>query len=105
MASPNNLSAKGYIGKDYSQAIMSWGLICIDWYLCLWRFVSVRELNGDIDLTDIAYSVCIISVIRLIVLSRLEAFDVTCQSRSLPISIRLNGSNRELCECRNLVGG
>lgn len=47
-----------------------------DQYLCVRRIVSLRSLELADGLSD-CYSVCIISIIRLIVLSRLGKFDVT----------------------------
>lgn len=38
-----------------------------------------REPNDEVTLIDVMPSVCIISIVRLIVLSRLEEFDVTCE--------------------------
>ena len=62
--------------------------------------------DDEIPMIDIVPSVCIISVIRLIVLSRLEAVDVTCESWFLyTFPIKVTSHTRELCERRNLVRG
>lgn len=64
--------------SDYSKA-----KTYTDWYLCLWWFVSLLQcaqcfMSPQPSLT-LSFSVCIISIVRLIVLSRLEAYDVTCE--------------------------
>lgn len=60
-----------------------------------------------IAFSNIVPSVCIISIIRLIVLSRLEAFDVTCKPQFLcTFQVKLMRRHvRELRGRRDLVSG
>lgn len=44
LASSDNLSAEGYPGRHDSRITTRSVLTFIDWYLCLWRIVSVGEL-------------------------------------------------------------
>lgn len=68
--------------------------------------MRICKLDGELASAEIVPSVCIISIIRLIVLSRLEAFDVTGESRFLRTPIKLRSRHiRELRghRVRNLV--
>lgn len=67
----------------------------------------MRDSDKQIALSNIVPSVCIISIIRLVVLSRLEAVDVTCKPLLLGTSpVKLMGLHvREFCGRRNLVSG
>ena len=43
MAPSNKLPSERYLGKQYPRDNAMSGLKCIDWHLCLWGIVSVRE--------------------------------------------------------------
>ena len=105
MASPNHSSTKGDSGKRHTGDLRVFGLTCIDWYLRLRWIVSICESEEQITFSNIVASVCIISIIRLIVLSRLEEFDVTCKPlflRTSPVQL-IRRHVRELRGCRDLV--
>lgn len=107
MASPNHSSAKGNSGKRCPRELPVKGLTCIDWDIRLRWIVSILESGKQTALSNITPSVCIISIIRLVVLSRLEDVDVTCKPLfSRTFIVKLIGLHvREFRGRRNLVSG